>query len=152
MLCAVFAQAAAPAPDLAWTKFIDDGSGCRLSYPRAIFSATRKVAGEPQRFSSEDDDIYFRLLITDNVSRWTPSDLKEKYLAAQMPGLIVYDRTRSDFVVLSGYRGDNIFYTKVVISKDLGKACILDITYPRAQKKRFDGIVTRMSHSFAIGG
>jgi hypothetical protein len=67
-----------------------------------------------------------------------------------MPGDITYNRTKSSFLVLSGYRGRDIFYTKVAVSPDRRVACILDITYPRSLKRQFDGIVTRMSRSFHV--
>jgi hypothetical protein len=67
-----------------------------------------------------------------------------------MPGSVVYERTKERFLVLSGYRNGNIFYTKVVVSNDRRVACILDITYPRAMKEQFDRIVTRMSRSFSV--
>jgi hypothetical protein len=67
-----------------------------------------------------------------------------------MPGDITYQRTKGTFLVLSGYREGNIFYTKVAVSDDRSIACILDITYPQSLKRQFDRIVTRMSRSFTV--
>ena len=67
-----------------------------------------------------------------------------------MPGDITYERTKNEFLALSGYRDGGIFYTKVAVSDDQRTACILDITYPRSLKQQFDGIVTRMSRSFKV--
>jgi hypothetical protein len=140
----------ASAQDLDWGVYEDVEHGCRLDYPRALFSRDPEEPGEPQRFSGEDDSTFFRVMGAENTSKWTPADIRQKYLRADMPGDITYERTKSEFLVLSGYREEAIFYTKVAVSDDHHVACILDITYPRSRKKEFDRIVTRMSHSFKV--
>jgi hypothetical protein len=136
--------------ELEWDVYRDEARGCRVDYPKDLFSQDALEQGEPQRFSSSDQSIYFRVMGAENSSKWTPRDIKEKYLRADMPGDITYEITRGTFLVLSGYRGGNIFYTKVALSGDQRTACILDITYPKSLKKEFDGIVTRMSRSFHV--
>jgi hypothetical protein len=138
------------AQEVGWDDYYDSAYGCRLDYPGALFSAESSEPGKPKRFSASQEDIYFRVLGMENVSSWTPQNIKEEYLNANMPGDVTYQRTKDEFLVLSGYRGSNIFYTKVAVSEDRRIVCILDITYPRSLKKRFDGIVTRMSHSFEV--
>lgn len=140
----------ASAQDLDWGVYRDEVHGCRLEYPLALFTRDPEEPEEPQRFSSEDDSTYFRVMGAENSAKWTTRDIKEKYLRADMPGDVTYERTKRDFLVLSGYRDELIFYTKVAVSDDRHTACILDITYPRSRKKEFDGIVTRMSHSFEV--
>src|SRR5262249_13954707 len=106
--------------------------------------------GKPRLFSNQNGDVYFRIQAVENPDRWSPRTIREKYVSADIPGDVTYDRTRSDFVVLSGHRGVNIFYTKVAVSSDQSSACILEITYPTAQKEAFDRIVTRMSRSLLM--
>ena len=86
----------------------------------------------------------------DNAVRWTPEDIRENFLNVEMPGDITYESSRDEFLVLSGYRDEDIFYTRVAVSRDRRIACILDVTYPRALKRQFDGIITRMSRSFHV--
>jgi hypothetical protein len=140
----------ASAQDLTWRVYDDAEHGCELEYPATIFAADAVRSDQPRRFSSSDENVYFRILGTVNSAGWTPAEIKRKYLGSSMPGKVVYERTKDEFLVLSGYRNGNIFYTKVVVSDDRRVACILDLTYPRAMKRRFDGIVTRMSRSFEV--
>lgn len=135
------------AADLRWTFYEDDDFGCVLDYPAGLFSPDASSPDEPKRFSSKNADVYFRIQGVENADGWTPQAIRERYLSADIPGDVTYDRTRSDFVVLSGYRGENIFYTKVAVSADRSSACVFEITYPREQKRAFDRIVTRMSRS-----
>ena len=135
------------AKDLRWTTHEEAGFTCVLDYPAGLFSQQAVPPGKPRLFASADGEVYFRIQGMENAEGWTPLTIREKYLSANIPGDLTYDRTRSDFVVLSGLRGSNIFYTKVSVSSDRSSACVLEITYPSGQKKAFDRIVTRMSRS-----
>jgi hypothetical protein len=135
------------AADLQWTIYEDADYDCVLDYPAGLFSPQAVPPGKPRLFSGPDGDVYFRIQGMENADGWTPQTIRDKYVSANIPGDLTYDRTRSDFVVLSGHRGANIFYTKVAVSSDRRSACVLEITYPRVQKEAFDRIVTRMSHS-----
>jgi hypothetical protein len=130
-----------------WTTYEDADSNCTLDYPAGLFRPEALNPDEPRRFSSPDANVYFRIKRVKNPNGWTPQAIKEKFLARDGPGDVTYDRTRRDFFVVSGYRGANIFYTKVALSSDRSSACVFEITYPRVQKKSFDQIVTRMSRS-----
>ena len=147
LLMTGFLATEALARDLRWTLYEDNEFGCVLDYPASLFSPEASNPDQPRRFSSENSDAYFRIQGVENANGWSPRAIREKYLSADMPGDVTYDRTKSDFVVLSGYRGESIFYTKVAVSTDRSSACIFEITYPRVQKKAFDKIVTRMSRS-----
>lgn len=134
-----------------WSVYRDSVSGCRLDYSSSLFTQEPLDLEEDiQRFSGADEQTYFRVRGIDNKDKLNPAEIKEKYLRADVPGDIVYERTRSDFLVLSGYRDDSIFYTKLAVSPDQGTICILEITYPRSMKRKFDDAVTRMSRSFGV--
>jgi hypothetical protein len=149
-LLLVFCPAVASAQELDWAVYADNIFGCSLDYPRTLFSPDAEESGEPQRFSSTEEEVYFRVMGAKNTAGWTPSEIRRRYLQTEMPGDITYERTKAAFLVLSGYRDSSIFYTKVAVSEDRSIACILDISYPRSQKRRFDPIVTRMSRSFTV--
>ncbi len=130
-----------------WTIYEDANSNCVLNYPAGLFRPEALSPDEQRRFSSPDADVYFRIKRVKNPNGWSPQAIKEKFLSIDVPGDVTYDRTRPDFFVVSGYRGANIFYTKVALSSDRSSACVFEITYPRVQKESFDQIVTRMSRS-----
>jgi serine/threonine-protein kinase len=132
-----------------WSVYYDHQYGCQLEYPSFVFAADQREPDDPHSFSGPNHETYFRILGVDNPSGRTPADIKAEYVRSNIPGEITYERTKREFLVLSGYRGDSIFYTKVSLSKDGKIACILEITYPRNDKTKFDTIVTRMSRSFA---
>jgi len=149
---AAFLCASAPALcALDWSRYSDGAHGCRLDYPTSVFSAGAASADGTRLFAGPDKDTFFRVMGVDNKHSMTPAQIKAKYLRADIPGDLIYERTKGDFLVLSGRRGSNIFYIKVALSNDGQKICILEVTYPKQVKIDFDAIVTRMSRSFSAG-
>ena len=78
----------------------------------------------------------------------TPTEIKAEYIKKKGTKDLVYDRSKKDFLVLSGFNGEMIFYTKIALSSDNETICVMHISYPRKLKRAFDAIVTRMSRSF----
>jgi hypothetical protein len=60
---------------------------------------------------------------------------------------ITYRRKARSWFVLSGYRGGDIFYTRVDRACGGRRLHALELTYPRAAKRRMDAQVARMSHN-----
>jgi hypothetical protein len=133
-----------------WNTYHYSVHGCSLEYPQSVFRRQPfDVSQQGQRFSSADKSIYFRVLGFQNEDQLTSAAIKAKYFAASVPGDVVYERQKPNFWVASGYRGKEIFYTKVALSRDRHTACVLEIAYPRRKKAVLDDLVTRMSHSFS---
>jgi serine/threonine-protein kinase len=141
---------AAVAPTLAhaesWAKYQEDK--CRLKYPISLFNQGGIDAENFQLFSGPDKDTYFRTIGLRNEEQLTPGEIRAEYIKEKGTTDLVYERTKRNFLVLSGYRGQNIFYTKIALSPDNQTICVLHISYPREAKRSFDAIVTRMSRSF----
>ena len=132
-----------------WTVYQDDLSECQLAYDSDLFAEGTIDSEKFQRFSGPNKHTYFRVKALRNEEDWTPEQIRTEYTKARGTADVVYERTKTDFLVLSGVRDENIFYTKVALSSDNGTICVLDISYPRKAKRAFDRIVTRMSRSFS---
>jgi len=146
LIAASFAPTAAGAES--WAVYQDETHGCRLKYASSIFTPDAIDQDKFQRFAGPNERTYFRVKGLPNKENWTPAQIRAEYTKARGKADVVYERTRTDFLVLSGIRDSNIFYTKVALSKDNGTICVLDISYPRKAKRAFDHVVTRMSLSF----
>jgi hypothetical protein len=83
------------AADLRWTNYEDADFNCVLDYPAGLFSPEAVPPGKPRLFSSPDGDVYFRIQGMENADGWTPETIREKYVSANIPGDLTYDRTRS---------------------------------------------------------
>ena len=61
------------------------------------------------------------------------------------PAGIIYKRVTPDFFVVSSIRNDRIWYNRCNRA-DGAMNCVL-INYPAAEKRQWDGVVTRISHT-----
>lgn len=129
--------------------FRDHRHECRLDYDRDIFTPGSLDSENYRRFSGPNQDAYFRVTALPNDENLTPKEIRQEYLKEKGTKDLVYQRTKGEFLVLSGFHGRNIFYTKIALSPDNETICVLHISYPRKDKLAFDSRVTRMSRSFA---
>lgn len=132
-----------------WAVYEDDVHGCRLEYASGIFAEGTVDEEDFQRFAGPDEPTYFRVKGLANEKNWSAEQIRAEYLKERGSEDVVYERTKRDFLVLSGIRGKTIYYTKVALSPGNETICVLHISYPRKEKRAFDAIVTRMSRSFA---
>ena len=81
------------------------------------------------------------------------NDLPAMFLSKMRPPSgILYKRVTPSFFVVSSVRNDRIWYNRCTRTTDGGPSgymnCVL-INYPAAEKRRWDGVVTRISRSLA---
>ncbi|WP_244635080.1 hypothetical protein [Methylosinus sp. C49] len=64
---------------------------------------------------------------------------------------VTYAKKGKDWVVVSGTKGDRIFYRRSLLSCRGEIWNNVSIEYPASQKKKFDALVTRVSRSLRAG-
>lgn len=131
-----------------WAVYQDATGKCRLDYASSVFTPGKKEPENFQRFSGPNKDIYFRVAGLSNDEGLNPREIRAEYIKNRGQSEIVYERTKKDFLVLSGIRDRKIFYSKIAVSPNIKNICVLHIVYPQKAKRAFDTIVTRMSRSF----
>jgi hypothetical protein len=131
-----------------WAVYQDDTQKCRLNYASNVFALGEIDEENFQRFAGPNKDTYFRVTSLPNDEQLSPREIRAEYIKNRGKSDLVYERTKRDFLVLSGIRDQKIFYTKIAVSPDNKNICVLHIVYPRKAKRAFDAIVTRMSRSF----
>jgi hypothetical protein len=70
-----------------------------------------------------------------------------KAVAFADDGEITYLRGERDWLAVSGIRGDQIFYRKVVLACGERQWRQIAFEYPAKEKRQFDGLVSRMSRA-----
>jgi hypothetical protein len=149
MICTgLFLALSTPGEAATWAVYQDQTEKCRLDYASSVFALGKKDADDFQRFSGPNKDTYFRVAGLPNEEQLSPKQIRMEYIKNRGKSEIVYERTKSDFLVLSGIRNGKIFYSKVAVSPNTNNICVLHIVYPQKAKRGFDAIVTRMSRSF----
>ncbi len=142
---------------LAFEPLADPRMGAVVCYPSTVFRKVEEADGR-LRFVSDDGLAWFTLSrergedepgATDGSAREAMAQALEE-LAAERAD-VTYRRQVGAWFVVSGYRGDRIFYRKTVIGPD-GAADTLLIDFPRDQKPFYYDMVERMSWSFKPKG
>jgi hypothetical protein len=150
ILITVAAIASASAATAPWAIEQDSALAFKFTYPRDLFHRT-PGDGKPSfhYFVSRDSDAKFMVGAWDNKADQTPGEFK-RWLMANTGGydaMTYVPRGRSWFV-LSGYRGDAIYYEKVMFSCAGRIVNVLAMTYPKGLRHLYDPVVEQMEDSF----
>jgi hypothetical protein len=139
-LCA----AASSAQSASWTTYRIPDTGTSVEIPSSIFTeAAGKPDGYGQRFRSADGSAD---LTVQSVNQ-TGDDPAQFLAKMKPPANIVYKRITPRFFVVSSVRGDRIWYDRCNFTGRFVH-CVL-INYPASEKRHWDNVVTRISHSLS---
>jgi hypothetical protein len=141
----IFSCAAATAQPANWRRFVVPESGASVDLPLGIFT---EEGGKP------DTGYGGRFLTSDHRANLTVQSVPNeglspaRFLATKNPpSNIVYKRITDRFFVVSSFRNDRIWYNRCNFAGRTAN-CVL-INYPAAEKRQWDGIVTRISNTLA---
>jgi hypothetical protein len=156
LVCAVLGAIAAPgfaAPAKAgqWLTYQNDRYGATIDYPDRFKAAPPPDADDGRRFSSADG-AEFVVYASYNALDFDLAGYEDGTLKHLDPGRIVTYSARGDtWFVVSGTKGDSIFYERHLLSHRGQMTETFSITYPAAAKPGYDPIVARMAKSFRPG-
>ena len=136
-----------------WIEQRDPQFGYKFSYPESSFASV-EGDGEPgfHYFSANEADAKFLVGAWDNRDGHTPAHFK-RWLIANAGGYeeITYQPRGRSWFVVSGYRGEKIYYEKIMFSCANRMVNILAVAYPVSERHHFDPVVERMEDSFSVG-
>jgi hypothetical protein len=143
----------APAPEAAAETrklYVNARYGAAAEYPADRFHPGRPPDnGDGQAFRAADR-AELRIFAGYNLDDYTPAKY-ETFLRNGSSDYtdVTYRATGNNWLILSGYRGDAIFYEKYIFVKGGGDDVIhgLAVTYRRDTKALYDPIVARMVRS-----
>jgi len=133
-----------------WKLYVNARYGTVAEYPADRFRAGRPPDnGDGQSFTAKDG-AKLAIFAGLNVDNDTPAAY-EQFLRSGGSDYqnVTYRAAGENWLVLSGYRGDTIFYEKYIFTKgqDIDVIHGLVVSYPRAAKAVYDPIVARMAQS-----
>jgi hypothetical protein len=147
LACAIaisLVPAAAAAGNTDWTTYRIAKTGAAVEIPVAIFSqdAGPSEDGLRRHFYTDDRRADLAMQSIPNPGNDSPA----RFLAKKRPPSgIVYKRVTPNFFVVSSFRNGKIWYNRCNRSNDYMN-CIL-LNYPAAEKRQWDGVVTRISRT-----
>lgn len=130
-----------------WTTYRIAQSGTSVDVPASLFTETAgKPDGYGQQFSTSDGRADLTVQAVSNQQGLSPAE----FLARKNPPPgIVYKRITPNFFVVSSVKRGKIWYDRCNFARGYVH-CVL-INYPAAEKRKWDRIVTRISHSLSGG-
>lgn len=151
VICIAVLAASAGAVAQGWQIHSDPEYGTTALYPGHIFSPVPSPDIPGQSFLSADGRARMAIGAWDNEGNESPAVYRDRLLAdPNHPNITYHPKGRSWFVV-SGYRGDNIYYEKVMYSCGWRVVNAFGIVYPVSDRAIYDPIVERMEDSFRPG-
>ena len=127
-----------------WVRFEIPESGASVDIPTSIFSqeAGKPETGDGARFTTPDRRADLTVQSIINTEGSSPAE----YLASKNPPRqIAYKRITSQFFAVSDIREGKTWYDRCNFAGRFIN-CVL-INYPADEERRWDGVVTRISHS-----
>jgi hypothetical protein len=133
-----------------WKLYVNARFGERAEYPADRFKPNPPPAnGDGQSFMASDGAT-LAIFGAYNVDNSSPAEY-EAFLRGTDTDYrnVTYHATGKDWLVMSGTRGDTIYYEKYLFTGRKSDAITngLVVTYPSAAKATYDPIVARMAKS-----
>jgi hypothetical protein len=132
-----------------WTTYRDDQFGFSLSYPAEVFTAKlARPDGLDRIFRSRDGRAQLVVMVRsrsgESISSYRHSIINKRYAAATFD----YTPVRESWFVLSGTKGQEMFYERVSFA--CGGRAILgwQLTYRVAEREFYDRIVEQVHRKY----
>ena len=137
----------APATGVEWRRFVIPSTGTSVEMPVSTFTEETELpdGGVGRRFFTSDSRADLTVQSVENPGEVSPSAFLAK---RKPPPGIRYRRVTPSFFVVSSIRNDRIWYNRC--NRSPGRMHCVLINYPAAEKRQWDSIVTRISHT--LGG
>ena len=139
-----FTPALAFAGDAEWRRYVIPSTGTSVDMPVSIFTsdAGSPEGGTGRKFFTDDRRADLTVQSVPNPENDSPATFLAK---KQPPAGIIYKRITPDFFVVSSIRKDRIWYNRC--NRGNGTMNCVLINYPAAEKRQWDSVVTRISHT-----
>jgi hypothetical protein len=139
------AHAQSSPPNVRWTAYADE-FGTRVEYPDSVFSeaAGAPAVGKGRDFATSNGQAHLSIYVQDNPKRHTPASYLREHFRGSRSSLNC-DRVAPHFFAVSTNQDATILYRRCNFSNARNSVHCIDLSYPRSQKRAWDGIVTRIS-------
>lgn len=142
-----------PRPGDGWITYENTRFGYRFYYPSALFKAGElPESGGGQTFTSTDGRAKIVVFATHNSENYSPAQYRNIILK-DFGGYdrMDYSPSGQSWFVLSGFRGENIYYQKVMFSCGNRVINALSITFPTAEKPHYEELIEIIEDHFKPG-
>ena len=141
--------AIAPATTHRWTLYLNARFGTRLLYPADLFGrGVESENGDGISLRAADGGT-LAIFGQSNIDRESPTQFEQRVAQAPAYRQLDYHLVRADFVILSGFRGNRLYYERYGFDGQNGAIHTVVLEYPAARRGRYEPIIARMSASLS---
>jgi hypothetical protein len=134
-----------------WLTYINDRYGTTIDYPDSFHPQPPPDADDGRAFKSSDG-ASFTISASYNALNSNLATYREFTIENEpKSATVTYQAQGTDWFVLSGTDGNNIFYERHLLSHGRQMTEDFVMSYPVALKPTYDPIVERMGKSFRSG-
>lgn len=136
-----------------WTTYQNPRFGYSLYYPTVLFEAGEPAEnGSGSTFTSRDGRAKIVVFGALNSENFSPVEYR-RILLEEFGGYdrMDYSPKGQSWFVLSGFRGDNIYYQKVMFSCAGKVINVFSMTFPTAEKLFYEPLIETMEDNFKTG-
>lgn len=151
--CAAQPAAAARALPSDWTGIVHPQRGFAIAYPSEVFAPKDGAASEDgQVLVSRDGAAKLLVGAFDNTAAFSLDGYRRFLLEQNYTGArLDYERRKDRWFVISGTRGDTMFYERVTFVCGGRLINSWAMLYPVAERRLYDPIVERVARSYSPG-
>ena len=136
-----------PARD-GWQTYVNDRYGMRFDYPADSFEPQAPPEnGDGRTFNAGEATL--QIFAFQNIDDETPASLKRRLVGSEGYEDVTYSPRGETWLVLSGFRGDRIFYEKYFFNG--GVISAFGMEFPADEKPFYAPIIERIEDSFRAG-
>lgn len=154
ILCFVAAAPAAAQTAPNWSIYQNNRYGTTIDYPDLFKAEPPPDNDDGRRFKSADG-AEFAVFASYGALDFDLAGYQKYILEKLGPGkAVTYQAHGDDWFVISGTKGDGIFYERYMLSHGKAAEGFVEgfvMSYPAALKQTYDPIVARMAKSFRSG-
>ena len=137
-----------------WTTYQNARFSFAIKYPADVFAIDTGTASDDVRtFQSTDGEALLRIFATKNVAGMTPAKYRRSLIAGRYAGVdLDHAPQRKFWFVLSGTRGDKVFYERVIFSCDTKAIHGWQMIYPSSERTIYDLVVDEIQRNYTHSG
>ncbi len=135
---------------LDWETYRSERFGYSLLFPATLLEQHSETAdGRGVQLSSKDGFVRLKVLAVDNSDNISIGDYRAAIVREfSASNQLRYGPMGQSWFVLSGARGDSIYYQKVLFTCGGRIINAFALTYPEQRKRDFDSVVTTIEKNF----